>query len=393
MSSRERRADVIVVGAGVQGAALAFHLAGRGVDVLVLDRGSWDSGSTRRASGFVRMHYDLASEAALAWAAFPYFEHWDELVGVGDCGFVPTGFVQLVAPELADALRANVAMQQALGIETEVIGAADLARLVPGIVTEDVVAAAWERRSGYADPGATATGLMEAAVRRGARLESGRRVTAVATLGDKVVGVDGDAGRYEAPVVVNAAGPWAAALARTVGLEIPVRVWRHDTFYLARPAGRDERFPIVLDHARQVYFRPDGPDQVLAGLETANELGGSPDRPFTEIGPRDVDELRARLGSRLPWMADATLRLAHGGQDGMTPDQRAIIDRAGPDGHYLLCGFSGSGFKTAPATALGMAELILDGASRSVDVSPYRLERFAKGELLIGDHPYPDLWQ
>jgi sarcosine oxidase subunit beta len=393
MTRHDRRADVIVVGAGVQGSALAFHLAGRGVDVLVLDRGSWEAGSTRRASGFVRMHYDLASESALAWAAFPWFEHWDELVGVGDCGFVPTGFVQLVPPDLADALRANVAMQQAMGIETEVIDAADLARLVPGIVTEDVVAAAWERRSGYADPAATATGLMEAAIMRGARLEQGRRVRAVAARGDSVVGVDSDTGRYEAPVVVNAAGPWAAGLARTVGLEIPVRVWRHDTFYLARPAGRDEGFPIVLDHARQVYLRTDGADQVLAGLETANELGGSPDRPFAVIGSTEVAALRARLGSRLPWMADAALRSAHGGQDGMTPDQRAIIDRAGPDGHYLLCGFSGSGFKTAPATALGMAELILDGASRSVDVSPYRLERFASGDLLVGEHPYPDLWQ
>jgi sarcosine oxidase subunit beta len=92
-------------------------------------------------------------------------------------------------------------------------------------------------------------------------------------------------------------------------------------------------------------------------------------------------------------MADSPLRSAHGGQDGMTPDQRAIIDRAGPEGHYLLCGFSGSGFKTAPATALGLAELILDGAATSVDISPYRLDRFARGDLLIGEHAYPDLWQ
>ena len=117
------------------------------------------------------------------------------------------------------------------------------------------------------------------------------------------------------------------------------------------------------------------------------------DRGFDPIGDAEIAALRARLEARLPWMAGATLRTAHGGQDGMTPDQRAIIDRVGPDGHYLLCGFSGSGFKTAPASGLAMAELILDGAAHSVDVSAYGLERFAAGAPLVGEHAYPDLWQ
>lgn len=386
-------ADVIVVGAGVQGSALAFHLAGRGVDVLVVDRGSDHAGATRRGSGFVRMHYDLDSEARLAWTAFPTFERWHELVGVGDCGFVASGFLQLVAPQHAEALRANVARHQALGIESHVIDAADVARLVPGMATDDVVVAAYEPRSGYADPGATAAGLLAAATRRGARVEIGPLVAAVAVDGERVVGVDTDRGRFAAPIVVNAAGPWAARLASTVGLELPVRVWRHDTFYLQAAAPADVAVPIVLDHARQVYFRRHGQDQLLVGLETANALGGEPDRPFAPIGEAEVATMRARLRSRLSRMADAPLRNARGGQDGMTPDQRAIIDRAGPDGHYLLCGFSGSGFKTAPATGLAMAEMILDGASHSVDVSMYTLARFATGSLLIGEHAYPDLWQ
>jgi sarcosine oxidase subunit beta len=386
-------ADVIVVGAGVQGSALAFHLAGRGVGVLVVDRGGDHAGATRRGSGFVRMHYDLDSEASLAWSAFPFFERWDEIVGVGDCGFVATGFLQLVAPEHAAALVANVARHQALGIDSHVVEGPEVARLVPGIVTDDVVAAAYEPRSGYADPGATAAGLLAAAIRRGARVETGPLVTAVAVEGEQVVGVDTDSGRFAAPIVVNAAGPWAARLASTVGLSIPVRVWRHDTFYLEAAAPAEIAVPIVLDHARQVYFRPHGHDQLLVGLETANALGGEPDHPFEPIGPVEVAAMRDRLRSRLPRMADAPLRSAHGGQDGMTPDQRAIIDRAGPEGHYLLCGFSGSGFKTAPATGLAMAELILDGASHSIDVSAYTLQRFEAGALLVGEHAYPDLWQ
>lgn len=386
-------ADVIVVGAGVQGAALAFHLSGRGADVLVLERDRAASGSTGRSSGFVRSHYDLASESALAWASLPYFEHWADLVGAGDCAFVVNGFVQLVPPQINDHLRANVRMLQALGVETWTVEPEEVAQLVPGIITDDIEVAAYEPRSGYADPAATAQGFLAAAQMRGSRLEQSRAVTAITTRADRVTGVDTDRGHLSAPVVVNAAGPWAPALAATVGLDLPIRVWRHDTFYFDLPSGRDTRFPTVLDHARQVYFRPHGDDEVLVGLETANELGGSPDRPYADI-PAEAAEIHIdRACQRVPWMRGATFRSAHGGQDGMTPDQRAIIDRVGPEGHYLLCGFSGSGFKTAPAVGLGMAELILDGASSSVDVSPYTLARFERDELLTGEHPYPDLWQ
>ena len=388
-----RTAEVIVVGAGIQGASLAFHLAGRGVDVLVLEKESEGLGSTARSSGFVRTHYDLPSEAALAWASVPYFEAWAEMVGAGDPSFVNSGFIQLVPAEVGAALRANVAMLQGIGVETEVIGPDEVASLVPGIVTDDIEVAAYEPRSGYADPIGAKRGLADAARARGARFERGRTVSAVSIDGDRVSGVETDRGHFAAPIVVNAAGPWAARLAASAGLDVPLKVWRHDTFYFDLPTGAAQRFPIVLDHAKQVYFRPAGGERVLVGLETANDMGGSPDRPFREIGEHDAAEARERVSARAPWMAAGTLHSAHGGQDGMTPDQRAIIDRVGPDGHYLLCGFSGSGFKTAPAIGLGMAELILDGVATSVDISPYTLGRFDRGELLIGVHPYPALWQ
>ena len=111
-------AEVIVVGAGVQGASLAFHLAGRGARVLVLERETVAAGATGRSSGFVRMHYDLASDARLAWASFPYFQDWAGMVGHGDCGFVRTGFLQIMPDDLAANVRANVATQQAIGIDT-----------------------------------------------------------------------------------------------------------------------------------------------------------------------------------------------------------------------------------------------------------------------------------
>jgi sarcosine oxidase subunit beta len=387
-------ADVIVVGAGVQGASLAFHLARRGTQVLVLERATVAAGATGRSSGFVRMHYDLESDARLAWASFPYFRDWQDIVGAGDCGFVRTGFLQIMPAQLADNVRANVTMQQAIGIATRIVEPEEIARLVPGALTDDIAVGAYESESGYADPWGTAAGFLAAARELGARLIQGCEVRAVEVDGNAVVGVETDRGRFGAPVVVDVGGAWAARLATTVGVDVPVEPWRHDTAFFGLPQGRDPDFPIVIDEVNQVYFRPEGRDMMLVGLEAGNEIGGSPDRPLAPASPAAVEEMVRRVCARVPWMADGTLRTAHGGQDGITTaDQRPILGRAGPDGFYLACGFSGTGFKTAPAVGASLAELILDGRATTVDISGYSLERFGEGRLLVGEHPYGKLWR
>ena len=386
-------ADVIVVGAGVQGASLAFHLARRGARVLVLERSTVAAGATGRSSGFVRMHYDLESESRLAWASYPYFRDWSERVGAGDCGFVRTGFLQVVPAELADHLRANVEMHRRIGIDSRVVGPAEIAELLPGARTADIAAGAYEPASGYADPSGTAAGFLAAARELGARLIPGCRVDAVLVENGVVVGVATDRGRFAAPAVVDAAGAWAAELAMTVGVALPVEAWRHPTAYFGLPAGRGPEFPIVIDEIQQVYFRPEGREMMLVGLEIGNEIGGSPSRPLESLRSSDLEEMVSRVCARVPWMANGTLRTAHGGQDGITPDQRAILGRAGPAGFFVACGFSGTGFKTAPAVGACLAELILDGQATTVDISGYALDRFATGRLLEGDHSYGRLWR
>jgi len=386
------RADIIIVGAGIQGATLAFELAKRGAQVLVLERDTVASGGTGKSCGLVRMHYDLESDAQLAWTSFPYFERWDEMVGAGDCGFVRRGFLQLVPPRLSDALRANVAMMRSIGIEVETVGAAEVAGLFPGCATDDVVVAAYELRSGYADPSGTTAGFLAAARRHGARLQQGCLVESVLVEADRVTGVATSTGELAAAVVVDAAGPWAAQLARSVGLDVPIEVWRHDTAYFGLPEGRGTDWPVVIDHAREVYFRPEGQHQMLVGLEVANEIGGSPDRPYGTMSGEVSDLMIERVCERVPWMVDGTLRATQVGQDGLTPDQRPILDQVGPEGFYLACGLSGTGFKTAPAQGLGMAELILDGVASSTDISMYSLDRFRRGELLEGAHTYGHIW-
>ena len=347
-------ADVIVVGAGVQGASLAFHLARRGARVLVLERDSVAAGATGRSSGFVRMHYDLESDARLAWASLPYFEAWAELVGAGDCGFVRTGFMHAHArrprrPRCGPTSRS----QQAIGIDTQRRSTQPRSRPRPGRASRTTSAsAAYEPRSGYADPSGHRGRVPRAAARRSApgssRAAGSSRSSSTAR---RSPASRPTAGRFDAPVVVDVAGAWAAGLARTVGVEVPVETWRHDTAFFGLPAGRGPDFPIVIDEINQVYFRPEGRD-IDAGRPRGRQRGRRLARPAAcrRRAPAIVEDMVTRVCARVPWMADGTLRTAHGGQDGITTaDQRPILGRAGPDGFYLACGFSGTGFKTAPA--------------------------------------------
>jgi len=198
-------ADVVVIGAGIHGASTAFHLARRGARVIVLERSVAGAGATGRSSGLVRMHYDLAAESALARRSFDYFSDWPNQVG-GECGFVRTGFVRIVAPELEDALRANVADQLGLGVNTSVISAADVRELAPGMTVDDFTFAAYEPDSGYADPTGACASLLAAARTHGAQVQQGSAVQSIEVDGERVVGVRTARGAISAPVVVLAAG-------------------------------------------------------------------------------------------------------------------------------------------------------------------------------------------
>jgi sarcosine oxidase subunit beta len=384
-------ADVVVIGAGVQGASLAFHLASRGARVVVVERSVSGAGATGRSSGLVRMYYDLLAEAKLAWESFQWFRDWEARVG-GECGFMETGFLWIEPAELADRVRANSAAHRAMGVDSRVVGPDEIRGIAPALVVGDEVAA-YEPGSGYADPSMTATSFLAAARARGARLMTAAEVTAIPVDGGRVTGIRSSRGNVDAPVVVDAAGAWARGVAALAGLDIPVDVWRHDTGYLGLTDAVRRPIPVVIDNSRAMYFRPEGTDLLLVGLEDGSEMGGSPDRETVTANPGFRDSAAERLVERVPALAESTFRTAHAGQDGLTPDQRAMLGQAGPDGFYLDCGHSGTGFKTAPAVGLGMAELILDGAATTVDISAFDPNRFAEGRPLAGEHGEALIWR
>ena len=391
-------AEVIIIGAGVHGASLAFHLAQRGVKSIVLEKKFVAAGATGRSSGLVRMHYDVRQDTELAWVSFQYFRDWKEMVGgtsaslSAGCGFTRTGFIQLVAREDMETLKANVAMHQDIGVPVVLIKADDVKRLAPSFATDDVELAAYEPESGYAMPSDTANALLNAAREKGARLVQDCAVTGIILSGGKVKGVETTQGQFEAPGVVNAAGAWAGKGNEMVGLDLPYDTWRHDTMFVARPPQIGPSHPTVIDFANEMYFRPEG-GLTLVGLEDGNPLGESPDSDTDHAKKGFIERGIDRICRRIPIMENGGLHSAHGGYDGITPDQHPMLGAAGPDGFYLDCGFSGTGFKISPAVGLCMSELILDGRSKTVDLSIYRPQRFAEGKHIAGEHPYSSIWR
>jgi sarcosine oxidase subunit beta len=385
-------ADVIIIGGGIHGASLAFHFTQRGVKPLILEKNFIASGATGRSSGLVRMHYDLELESRLAWESFHYFRNWSEMVG-GECGFTRTGFLRIVEPEYTEQLKANVAMHQEIGIPSLLISADDVRRLVPSLHCDDFEIAAYEPESGYADPSGATSSLLQAARDKGARLLQDCRVTGVRTSDSQVTGVDTEKGPFDAPLVVNAAGPWAAEIALMVDLEVPVDTWRHDTMFVLRPNSLGPSHPAAIDDINSMYFRSESGGLTLVGLEDNNPIGESPEGDTDHAKPGFIDRAVERICRRIPKMEMASLHSATVGYDGITPDQRAILGQAGPQGFYLACGFSGTGFKIAPAVGARMVDLMLDEASEGIDISAFSMSRFEEGKLIKGDHAYGDIWR
>ena len=384
--------DAIVIGAGVMGASIAFHLAERGLKTAILERKVTASGATGHSSGLVRMHYDLAAESELTFKSYTlYFNNWKERIG-GECGFMQTGFMQIAKREHEDKLRGNVANQQRIGINTSVISADDVKKLVPDFITDQFDFAAYEPDSGYADATLTTNSFIEAAKRNGATLIQNCEVTAIHTAGGRVIGVSTTQGEFAAPTVIGASGAWAKHVAKLADVEVPLETWTHDVAFLHRPPSLG-RIPAVIDDTINCYFRPEGSALILAAGEDESLRGEAPDAEDQTPTPTFLEKLIDQMVQRIPKIEQSGLHSIHVGRDGITPDQRAIYSAAGPDGFYLACGLSGTGFKTSPAAGASLVELILDGAPRTVDITPFRFERFADGQLLEGEYGYGHIWK
>ncbi len=381
-------ADVVVVGGGVNGASIAYALAAQGVaQVTLIDKGALASGASGRSSALVRMHYTNEWDARLAWASFPVFKHWPEIMG-GPAVFTRTGFLNLVGPEHADLLRKNVELLRGIGINTVALSPDEVKTLQPAFSVDDVGAAAYEPESGYASPADVVEGFRRRARELGARVTEWTPVTRITVRESRVTGVETNTGRVEAPVVVVAAGAWATRLCRAIGLELPARVKAIDTVLVTRPPELAEPHVTVIDVIQGTYFRPESGILTIVGVP-CQEYDVDPDTMGTGLPSHAATEGAQILTRRIPAMEHATLARGFRAFDLYSADRHAILDRVeGMDGLYLATAFSGAGFKIAPAVGTCMAELILHGVAKTVDIRPFGLRRFAEGRPLEGLYPY-----
>jgi sarcosine oxidase, subunit beta len=373
-----RRASVVIVGGGVTGCSIAYHLAARGVrDVLVLERHTLASGGTGRSVGIVRQLYPTSETTQMVVRSLEVFRHFGDAVG-GDAGYVACGCLIGVGPTMRSTLEAAVVRQRPLGVRAEVLAPADVSSLEPQIDPTGLGAVLWEPDSGYGDPTAVTLGFAAAARRQGARIEQGVTVTAVCRAADRVTGVETSAGeRIEAPVIVNAAGLWSPALARLAGIELPIVVGRHPVFVVERPGGFGPPHVVYLDLAGGAYVRPETGELTLTGSLTDDEARHpmDPERLGADVGHDEAAEALERTARALPRLREGRYRRGWAGAFDITPDWMPILDQTPVAGFWIAAGMSGHGFKLSPAVGETMAALIV-GAEPAVSAAPFRLGRF-----------------
>ncbi|MGW7575626.1 NAD(P)/FAD-dependent oxidoreductase [Streptomyces sp. NPDC054765] len=379
MSSTSRTvpptADVVIVGGGVIGTSIAFHLAEAGVhNIVVIERGELGSGSSGKPIGGVRAQFSdplniaLGSRSLRAWQDFGQRPGADvRLDGVGY-------LFLLTSDQQAADFEAGVRIQNSLGVPSRMIGPREAQQLCPYLTTDGLVAAAYSPTDGHARPGLAVQGYARAAARAGVTFATHTTVTGLDTTGDRVTAVHTDHGRISCSTVICAAGAWSARLGAMAGVHLPVRPVRRQLAFTAPLAPPSPRIPFTIDFASTAYFH-NSDDGLLFGLADPGQAEGF-DTTWT---PEWLDLFRAAARRRAPALAEMETAGGWAGLYEVTPDHNALIGRAGAPHNFLYAtGFSGHGFLQAPAVGEIMRDIHLE-RTPFVDVTSFSADRFTTG--------------
>ncbi len=376
-------ADIVIIGGGVMGASIAYHLAKQGGgQVMLLERQALCNGTSGRSGAIVRQHYSNDFTIRMARESLAVFQHFDDVIG-GDCGFLTTGMIVMTDTQGAEALRANVKMQQGQGVETELVSHAEVREVAPGYNSEGVELACYEPGTGVADPMATTHCFARRARDYGVSIREFVAVTQILAEAGRVTGVRTSLGDVHAPVVVLAANVWSVGLAQALDISLPITPTRHPMVALRRPddfGGRMGLHAVGLDLARQVYLRPDIGGVTLVG-STENVLTPSdPDTYAQGLTEQEIAaHFRTMAAGSMPALARAVPRGGWAGIYDDTPDYHPVLDRLpGYEGLYCAAGFSGHGFKLSPVVGQWMAQFVLTG-KKPGDMQHFVFDRFNAG--------------
>jgi sarcosine oxidase subunit beta len=378
-------ADVVIIGSGIVGSSVAYHLAEQGcTNVLVIEREAHQGkGSTGKSMGGVRAQFSTPVNIQMSRYSIDFFSRFDEVVG-HPADYRAHGYLFCATNERHLAyLQANRERQIALGVKNvELVSREDIAKFVPQLRVDDIMGGTFCQTDGFVDPHSVMMGFMLKARERGARLWLDTQVTGIEVepATRRVVGVVTTRGLVSTPIVVNAAGPWAAQVARLAGAELPVEPLRRQLVPTEPFDGLPKRFPMVIDMSTGFHFRREGKGILLAWNDPEETPGFK-----TDFDPGFVEKILTRAADRVPSLIEAEVnpRRAWAGLYEMTPDHHAIIGPApGVAGLYFVNGFSGHGVMHSPASGRITADLILRGHSELIDAAQLNVTRFASGQLL-----------
>jgi sarcosine oxidase, subunit beta len=371
-----RRAGVVVVGGGVIGTSIAFHLAEAGVpEVVLIERDELGAGSTSKAAGGVRAQFSDALNIQLGARSLRAFAEFGERPGQ-EIDFRRVGYLFLLGRQQdVAAFERSVELQNRLGVPSRMIDPGEARRLSPPIDTDGLLAAAFSPEDGLATPEAVVQGYAAGARRHGAHLETGCELLEVRVRGEAIRAVATSKGVVETPALVCAAGAWSRRVGAMVGVDLPVTPYRRQVLLTEPLPGLPERLPMTIDFTSSFYFHREGP-----GLLMGMSLDDEP--PGFNLGRDDawIPRLAEVLAHRAPSLAEVGVAGGWAGLYEVTPDHNALIgEAAGPARLLYATGFSGHGFLQSPAVGEVVRDLFL-GRPPPVDVAPLTVDRFQQAK-------------
>ncbi len=376
--------DVVVIGAGIVGCCAAFHLAQMGKRVTVIEKGSIASGMTKRSGAMVHAFFADEPTARLAMHSLSVYQDWKNEIG-GDCGYKQSGLVVLVLRDAdTEQLKKNAAMLDGMGINARILSPEGVREIEPSANVLDVACAAHEPEAGFIDPVVATQSLATHARELGARFQTGTLARTIRVERNRVVAVETNAGAIQASDVVVTAGPWADRLLKPLGIEMEINLERHQVAFFNRPEELKAGHTAFLDFATGAFYRPHTFGLTLGGLiEEHTESASNLDQLDETVSQDFVDQVRTKVATRLPALANAKFLRGHAGYYDVTRDRHPVLGHVpGFSGLTMAAGFSGIGLSLAPAVGKCIAELIVDGETRTADLSPFRLSRFKENQLL-----------
>lgn len=371
-------ADAVIIGAGIMGCAIAHALAERGLtDVVVLERDALGRGATADAAGGIRQQFSTETNVRLATYSVRVWERFEETFGQG-INLHQQGYLFLLTnPEEEPVFRANLALQQRLGVPSRWVTPAEIAELNPHVVLDDVYGGTFCPEDGWVDTYSATSGYAAAARRLGVEIREETPATGIRVEGGRVTGVIAGDETIATPLAIVCAGPQTRQVGAMAGVEIPVDPYRRMSFITEPFPALPKTLPMTIEFASGLYFHP----------ESGGFLFGMADRDEPSSFNKAVDDawmVRTveALVERAPAFAEANVMRGWAGFYEITPDDNPVLGYVGePEGLAVAAGFSGHGFMQGPAIGVCMAELILDGAAKTVDISAFRPSRFREGVL------------